>query len=154
MVPPVSKSATRRDPEGIVAVVHALAAEFGNRLVTARVVREQHANTTTWVENQAPDAVVYPHSRAAVPTILPICAAHRVSVIRFGVGTSLEGQINAPLGGVSVDFRDMNRVIAVHAADLDCVVEPGITRKQLNEHLRDSGLFFPIDPGADASLGG
>jgi D-lactate dehydrogenase (cytochrome) len=144
----------RRDPDGIVAVVHALAATFGNRLVTARAVREQHANTTTWVENQAPDAVVFPQSRQDVQEIVRICAAHRVPVIPFGVGTSLEGQINAPLGGVSIDFRDMNRVLAVHAEDLDCVVEPGVTRKALNEHLRDSGLFFPIDPGADASLGG
>ncbi len=83
-----------------------------------------------------------------------ICARHGAPIIGYGTGTSLEGHINAPLGGVSVDFRDMNKVLAVHAEDLDCVVEPGITRKQLNEHLRDSGLFFPIDPGADASLGG
>src|SRR5258706_15471289 len=143
-----------RDPKTVEAVVRALAAQFGNRLVTSAAVRGQHANTTTWVANQPPDAVVFPQSTEDVQEIVRICAAHRVPVIPFGVGTSLEGHINAPLGGVSIDFRDMNRVISVHAGDLDCVVEPGITRKALNEHLRDSGLFFPIDPGADASLGG
>ncbi len=143
-----------RDPQAIAAAIEALAARFGNRLVTAQAVREQHGNTTTWVENQPPDAVVYPQSTADVQDIVRICAARRVPVIAFGTGTSLEGHINAPYGGVSIDFRDMNRVLAVHAEDLDCVIEPGITRKQLNEHLRDQGLFFPIDPGADASLGG
>ena len=97
---------------------------------------------------------MFPQSDADVQEIVRICAAQRVPVIPFGTGTSLEGHVNAPLGGVSVDFRDMNRVLAVHAEDLDCVVEPGVTRKALNEHLRDQGLFFPIDPGADASLGG
>ena len=135
----IAPATTRHDPERVVAVVHALAARFGNRLVTARAVREQHANTTTWVVNQPPDAVVFPQSTEDVQDIVRICAAHRVPVIPFGVGTSLEGHINAPLGGVSIDFRDMNRVISVHAEDLDCVVEPGITRKALNEHLRDSG---------------
>ena len=143
-----------RDPAAVNAVVAALAAQFGNRLVTSQAVREQHANTTTWIENEAPDAVVFPQTTADVQAIVRICAAHRVPVIPFGTGTSLEGHINAPLGGVSVDFRDMNKVLAVNAQDLDCVVEPGITRKQLNEHLRDQGLFFPLDPGADASLGG
>ena len=143
-----------RDPAAVNAVIAALAAQCGNRLVTSQAVREQHANTTTWIENEAPDAVVFPQTTADVQTIVRICAAHRVPVIPFGTGTSLEGHINAPLGGVSVDFRDMNKVLAVNAQDLDCVVEPGITRKQLNEHLRDQGLFFPLDPGADASLGG
>ncbi len=143
-----------RDPAAVNAVIAALAAQFGNRLVTSQAVREQHANTTTWIENEAPDAVVFPQTTADVQAIVRICAAHRVPVIPFGTGTSLEGHINAPLGGVSVDFRDMNKVLAVNAQDFDCVVEPGITRKQLNEHLRDQSLFFPLDPGADASLGG
>ena len=131
-----------------------LTAAFGNRVVTSAAVREQHANTTTWIENEPPEAVVFPQSAADVQQIVRICARHRVPVIAFGTGTSLEGHINAPCGGISIDFRDMNRVLAVNAEDLDCVVEPGITRKALNEFLRDRGLFFPIDPGADASLGG
>jgi D-lactate dehydrogenase (cytochrome) len=145
---------TRRDPNAIEAAVAALAAKFGNRLVTSRAVREQHANTTSWIANEPPDAVVFPQATGDVQDIVRICARLRVPVIPFGTGTSLEGHINAPYGGVSIDFRDMNRVLAVNAQDLDCVVEPGITRKQLNEHLRDQGLFFPLDPGADASLGG
>ncbi len=143
-----------RDPKAVAAALAALAARFGNRLVTSQAVREQHGNTTTWVANEPPDAVVFPQATADVQEIVRICAAHRVPVIPFGTGTSLEGHVNAPLGGVSIDFRDMNRVLTVHAEDLDCVVEPGVTRKALNEHLRDQGLFFPIDPGADASLGG
>jgi D-lactate dehydrogenase (cytochrome) len=134
--------------------VRALAARFGNRLVTSQAVREQHGNTITWIENQPPDAVIYPQSTEEVQEIVRICAERRVPVIAFGTGTSLEGHVNAPQGGICIDFRDMNRVLAVHAEDLDCVVEPGITRKQLNEYLRDQGLFFAIDPGADASLGG
>src|SRR5215467_12904422 len=149
---PVSRE--RRDPEALAVTLEALAARFGNRLVTSQAVREQHGNTTTWVANEPPDAVVFPQTTADVQEIVRICAAQRVPVIPFGTGTSLEGHINAPLGGVSIDFRDMNRVLAVHAEDLDCVVEPGVTRKELNEHLRDQGLFFPIDPGADASIGG
>src|SRR5712691_11360292 len=144
----------RRDPGAVKAVAGALAAKFGNRLVTAQAVREQHANTTTWIPNEPPDAVVFPQAAGDVQDIVRLCAAHRVPVIAFGVGTSLEGHVNAPYGGVWSDFRDMKAVLKVDAADLDCVIEPGITRKALNEHLRDQGLFFPLDPGADASLGG
>ena len=144
----------RRDPKAVEAVVRTLAARFGNRLVTSQAVREQHGNTITWIENQPPDAVLYPQSTEEVQEIVRICAERRVPVIAFGTGTSLEGHVNAPYGGVSIDVRDMSEVLAVHAEDLDCVVQPGITRKALNERLRDQGVFFPIDPGADASLGG
>jgi D-lactate dehydrogenase (cytochrome) len=136
------------------ALIAALAPRYGNRLVTSQAVRAQHGHTTTWIANQPPDAVVFPQATEEVQEIVRLCARHRVPVVAFGIGTSLEGQVNAPRGGICLDFRDMNRVLAVHAEDLDCVIEPGITRKALNEHLRDSGLFFPIDPGADASLGG
>jgi D-lactate dehydrogenase (cytochrome) len=148
-----SRQATR-NPKAVAAAIGSLAARFGNRLVTSQAVREQHANTTTWIANEPPDAVVFPQATQDVQDIVRICAGHRVPVIPFGTGTSLEGHVNAPRGGVSIDFRDMTAVLAVNAQDLDCVVEPGITRKQLNEHLRDQGLFFPLDPGADASLGG
>ena len=143
-----------RNERAIAAAVSELTAAFGNRLVTSQAVREQHGHTTTWHHNEPPDAVVYPQSTQDVQQIVLVCARHGVPVIAFGTGTSLEGHVNAPLGGISIDMQDMNRVLAVHAEDLDCVVEPGITRKILNEHLRDQGLFFPIDPGADASLGG
>jgi D-lactate dehydrogenase (cytochrome) len=145
---------TRPDPKAIEAAVRTLTQKFGNRVVTSQAVREQHGNTTTWVANEPPDAVVFAQSAADVQDVVRICAAHRAPVIPFGTGTSLEGHVNAPCGGVCIDLHDMNRVIAVHAEDLDCVIEPGVTRKALNEHLRDQGLFFPVDPGADASLGG
>jgi D-lactate dehydrogenase (cytochrome) len=148
------KQRNEQDRKAAQAAIAALAPRYGNRLVTSQAVREQHGHTTTWVPNQPPDAVAFPQATEEVQEIVRVCAAHRVPVIGFGTGTSLEGQVNAPRGGVCVDFRDMNRVLDVHAEDLDCVVEPGITRKQLNEYLRDKGLFFPIDPGADASLGG
>src|SRR5215210_5935964 len=144
----------RIDRTKVEQAIAALAARFGNRLVTSSAVREQHGHTLTWIPNQPPDAVVFPESTEDVQDAVKLCAAHRMPVIPFGAGTSLEGHLNAPQGGVSLDFRDMNRVLAVHAEDLDCVVEPGISRKQLSEQLRDQGVFFPIDPGADASLGG
>jgi D-lactate dehydrogenase (cytochrome) len=146
--------ARRRDPKAVEAVTAKLAASFGNRLVTSLAVRQQHANTLTWIDNQPPDAVVFAQSTDDVQQIVRLCAEHDVPVIPFGTGTSFEGHTNAPYGGVSIDTRDMNRILAVHAEDLTCVVEPGVTRKQLNEYLRDMGLFFPIDPGADASIGG
>ena len=144
----------RRNSAGIAGAIAELEAAFGNRVVTSQAVREQHANTTTWVAGEPPDAVVYPQSADDVQQVVRICARHRAPVIAFGTGTSFEGHVNAPYGGVSIDLKDMNRIIAIHPQDFDCVVEPGVTRKQLNDYLRDQGLFFPVDPGADASLGG
>ena len=141
-------------PTRFAGAIADLTAAFGNRVVTSRAVREQHGNTVTWIANQAPDAVVYPQSTEDVQQVVRICAKHKMPIIPFGTGSSLEGHVNAPQGGVSIDFRDMNKLVTVHAEDLDCVVQAGITRKELNEQLRDSGLFFPIDPGANASLGG
>ena len=136
------------------AVIGTLADRFGDRLALGAAIRQQHGNTRTHVANQPPDAVVYPRDTDEVVGIVDLCAEHRVPVIPYGTGTSFEGHVNAPFGGISVDTSLMNAVLAVHADDLDCVIQPGLTRKALNAHLRDSGLFFPIDPGADASLGG
>jgi len=150
----ISSNVMRPEPQALKSAIDALAARFGNRLVTSQAVREQHAHTTTWLPTQPPDGVVIAQETSDIQDVVRICAQHRVPVIAFGTGTSLEGQVNAPAGGICIDLRDMNKVLEVHAEDLDCVIQPGVTRKALNEHLRDQGLFFPIDPGADASLGG
>src|ERR1700688_1966249 len=100
---------TARDRKAADAVITALAARFGNRLVTSQALREQHAHTTTWLDNQPPDAVVFPQATEDVQEVVRLCAAQRVPVIAFGTGTSLEGQVNAPRGGICLDFRDMNR---------------------------------------------
>ena len=137
------------------AAAHAeLSAVFGDRLSVSQAIRDQHCNTTTWVAGTAPDAVAFPRSAEEAQQAVRICDRHRIPIIAFGTGTSFEGHVNAPFGGLCVDLREMNRVIEVHAADFDCIVEPGVTRKQLNGMLRDQGLFFPVDPGADASIGG
>src|SRR5215471_3022880 len=150
----LAKAVQRPKGEGKKAVLSALAARFGNRFSASQALREQHANTLTWLGCEPPDAVVFAESEADVSDVVKLCAASRMPIIPFGTGTSLEGHVNAPFGGVSLDLSRMNRIVAMHEADLDCVVEPGVTRKQLNDHLRDAGLFFPVDPGADASLGG
>ena len=150
----VVEATQKQDRKATDKVIAQLGGRYGNRLSTSPSVREQHGHTTTWIANQPPDAVFLPHTAEEVQEVVRLCAAERVPLVAFGTGTSLEGQVNAPRGGVCLDFREMNRVLAVHAEDLDCVIEPGVTRKQLNEFLRDKGLFFPIDPGADASLGG
>jgi len=146
--------ALQRNEEGIAAAVEILKQRFGERAQTGQAIREQHGHTTTYVPTQAPDIVIFAHNTQDVQEVVRICAEHKVPVIAFGAGSSLEGQVNAPAGGVSIDLTQMNCVLAVHAEDLDCVIEPGITRRELNEYLRDTGLFFPIDPGANATLGG
>ena len=144
----------RLAPDAVAALTADLAARFGNRFSASEAIRRQHGHTLTWLENQPPDAVVFAETRDDVIDLVKLCARHDAPIVPFGVGSSLEGHVNAPHGGVSLDLSRMNAILAVNADDLDCVVEPGVTRTQLNAWLHDSGLFFPIDPGADASLGG
>ena len=127
---------------------------LGDRLTTSRGVREHHGKDESYFPYAPPDAVVFPESTGEVRDIVDLCRRHRTPMIPFGVGTSLEGHVLAIHGGVCVDLSRMNKVLAVHEADLDAAVQAGVTRKQLNEHIRHTGLFFPVDPGADATLGG
>ncbi|MEX5284025.1 MAG: FAD-binding protein, partial [Nitrospiraceae bacterium] len=126
----------------------------GDRLSTAEAVRQQHGKDQTWAPGAPPEAVAFVRSTEEVQKIVTICGKYDTPVIAYGTGTSLEGHFTAPYGGISVDVSQMNRILAVHTEDLDAHVEAGVTRKALNVHLRDQGLFFPIDPGADASIGG
>jgi len=144
----------KRNEEGITLVLPILKQRFGERFQTGESFRDQHSHTTTYLPSQRPDGVVFVEASADVQEIVRVCAVHKVPIVPFGTGSSLEGQVNAPFGGISVDFSRMNRVLSVNAEDLDCTVEPGVTREDLNTYLRDTGLFFPIDPGANASLGG
>ncbi len=132
----------------------ALKSIFSKRLTTARADREAHGRDESFHEPALPDMVVYPQTTEEVAEIAKICHQYAVPMIPFGVGTSLEGHVAALKGGVSIDLSRMNRVLEVRREDLLCMVEPGVTRKQLNTYLRDTGLFFPVDPGADATLGG
>ena len=127
-----SVSASVREAGSLEAALESLSGRFHNQMSTAQAVREQHGHTTTWHRNQPPDAVVFAQSTEDVVAVVKTCAEHRVPVIPFGTGTSLEGQVNAPFGGISLDVSQMNRVLTVHQEDLDCVVQPGVTRKQLN----------------------
>ena len=136
------------------APIDALRALLGDRLSTSVAVREQHGKGEAHHPVEAPDAVAFAQGTEEVAAIVRLCADHGRPVIPFGTGTSLEGHVAARHGGVCIDLTRMNEILEVNAEDLDCRVQPGVTRKALNTYLRDTGLFFPIDPGADASLGG
>jgi D-lactate dehydrogenase (cytochrome) len=142
------------DPMALDRALDELRQVFGERLSTSDAVRDQHGRDESYHETEAPDAVAFAESTDEVARAVAICARHKLPVIPFGTGTSLEGHVGAIHGGLSIDLTGMNQVLEVNAEDLDCRVQAGVTRKQLNEYLRDSGLFFPIDPGADASIGG
>src|SRR4029079_19175650 len=135
-------------------VVAELKALLGDRVSTSPAVREHHGKDESYFPYALPDVVVFVKSTEEVRDVVNICRAHRVPIIPYGVGKSLEGHILAIHGGVCVDMSQMNQVLAVHEEDLDAVVQAVVTRKQLNEYIKHTGLFFPIDPGADATLGG
>ncbi len=137
-------------PERATAI-KILAQRFGDRLQTGDEIRRQHANTLTSIGNQPPDAVVFAQTTEEVADVVRIAGRYRVPVIAFGGGTSLEGHVNAPFGGISLDLTGMHRIVDVHNEVMQAVVEAGVTRDQLNTHLRDCGLFFAVDPGADTA---
>jgi D-lactate dehydrogenase (cytochrome) len=136
------------------ALNDALAELLGTRFTTSNASRQQHGHSETYHQTMPPDAVVFPHSNEEVVAIVRACAAHAVPIVPFGAGTSVEGNFAAVRGGVCIDMSEMNNILAVRQSDLDCTVQAGVRRNELNEYLRDQGLFFPIDPGADATIGG
>ncbi len=142
----------REVPEAFLAE---LRARFGAQCSTALAVREHHGrDESVYVDMPAPAAVVFAESRRDVQDAVKLCARHQVPIIPFGIGSSLEGHLLAVQGGISLDLSRMNQVLSINAEDLTVTVQPGVTRKQLNEELKSTGLFFPIDPGADATVGG
>ncbi len=134
--------------------IEILGMRFDQRLSINATVREQHGRGEGYAALLPPDGVIWPHSTEEVSAILKTCNALNVPVIPYGAGTSLEGHVTAPRGGLCVDLSKMDQVLEVHNTDADCVVQPGVTREGLNAYLRDSGLFFPVDPGANATIGG
>ncbi|MEL6999106.1 MAG: FAD-linked oxidase C-terminal domain-containing protein, partial [Pseudomonadota bacterium] len=138
----------------IESAIAELEPQFGKRLSRAAAILEQHGKDEAWHKPAPPDAVIWPHSTEEVSLIARTCNAHGCPIIAWGAGTSLEGHVIPVQGGITLDLGEMNAVLSVHPEDMDVTVQPGITRKRLNEELRDTGLFFPIDPGADATIGG
>ena len=147
----LSRARPRPLPAGMLA---ALRTRFAERCSTATAVRDQHGRDESIYPVTPPDAVVFCESTDDVKAVVALAAAHGVPVIPFGVGSSLEGHLLAVQGGVSIDLSRMNRILAVDADDLTATVQAGVTREQLNREIKDTGLFFPIDPGANATLGG
>jgi len=131
-----------------------LRASVGDRVSTSESVREHHSHGESWHDPSPPDAVAFPETTAEVAAIVAACARARVPIVPFGMGSSLEGHVNAVRGGVTIDLTRMNRVTHVSTDDLDCIVEAGVTHRRLNDHLKNTGLMFPVDPGADATIGG
>ncbi|MEQ8967719.1 MAG: FAD-linked oxidase C-terminal domain-containing protein [Azospirillaceae bacterium] len=152
MVAEVAARPRRAADRHLVSVLEGIVG--ADRVSTAAAVCEQHGRDESYHPAVAPDAVVFAQSTEEVTAVVAACAARNVPIVPFGVGTSLEGGVAALEGGVCIDLSGMNRVLRVSGEDMDCTVEAGVTRKQLNEYLRDTGLFFPIDPGADATIGG
>ena len=142
------------DKESIKLCVKKIQEEFGQQFSSSKSILEQHTHTMTIHESELPNGVVFAESKEDVQKVVRICNEFKCPIIPFGVGSSFEGHLNAPYGGISIDMSNMNKILTVHQEDLLVVVQPGVTREQLNTHLRDTGLFFPIDPGANASLGG
>ena len=140
--------------ESIKLCVNKIKDEFGQQFSNSKSILEQHTHTMTIHESELPDGVVFVETKEDVRKVVKICSEYKCPIIPFGVGSSFEGHINAPYGGISIDMNNMNKIINVYQEDLLVVVQPGVTREQLNTHLRDTGLFFPIDPGANASIGG
>ncbi len=136
------------------SLISGLEAVLGERLKQTKAERDQHANSESHFSPAPPDAVAYPQSAKEVAQIVELCSAHGCPVVAWGVGTSLEAQAMATSGGLCVDFREMNKVLQVNPEDMTVTVQPGITREELNHELRATGLFFPVDPGANATLGG
>ena len=147
--PPTSLK--RELPEALLAELKSV---FGDRLSTSMAMREHHGRDESSYDPMLPDAVVFAHTSAEVAAAVRLCNQHRFPIIAYGTGTSLEGHILALQGGLSIDLSQMNQIVAVNPEDLTVTVQAGVTRKQLNVEIKDTGLFFPIDPGADASIGG